>query len=700
MLHLSLPILSHLADASIRAFGLALVACVALAILRTRHAAARHAVWSAVLAGMLALPVLAPLIPPLAVRMLPQPVPAAHLIRNNLRTSAPSASHAALPRRPSTPVVPTWPTVLAGVYLAVVVASLARVLFAWRSCRRLVRRSELIREPDALDLLADLAVAQSMPWPLPPLRSSPSVIVPLTVGSREPVILLPDNWQDWDSWKLRAVLAHELAHIRRGDWLVTVAASLNRCLFWFHPLAWWLERHLAALAEQASDDAALGQMSDAPRYAGTVLEFAAALQRGRRLTYGVAMSRTAKVTRRIDRILALRQPGPALLNRKTWAATAACALPLIYSAAALQVAQAPSEPGVHPGLAQLLHEGSKLTPAEAQQLEEQLVRDPEDLAARGKLISYYRWNAMDAPRLQHVYWLIQHHPESEVTGHLSYGFEFSPEEYEHEKALWQEQITLHPTDAPVLANAAGFFGAKDQFAEKDLLERARQADPSNPEWLRCLADFMSRSIELSMLGGPVYSVGLGGEKTPVDTSFGIAAKVELESSTDAALVGTVGEFLSAGHAGGPAPDQAQREFAEHLLHRAQSLEPNNPEWSYALTRLLAQQPNPPATPTASTGVKRIRVGGQVQQSNLLHSVDPVYPPLARQARIQGVVRFNVIIGHDGHVKTIQLISGHPLLVLAAQEAVRQWVYRPTLLNGNPVEVATVVDVPFTLPREN
>jgi protein TonB len=63
-----------------------------------------------------------------------------------------------------------------------------------------------------------------------------------------------------------------------------------------------------------------------------------------------------------------------------------------------------------------------------------------------------------------------------------------------------------------------------------------------------------------------------------------------------------------------------------------------------------------------------------------------------------VVRFSVTIGKDGHVSNIRLISGHPLFVEAAREAVRQWVYRPTLLNGDPVEVTAEVDVPFTLDQ--
>jgi protein TonB len=64
------------------------------------------------------------------------------------------------------------------------------------------------------------------------------------------------------------------------------------------------------------------------------------------------------------------------------------------------------------------------------------------------------------------------------------------------------------------------------------------------------------------------------------------------------------------------------------------------------------------------------------------------------------VRFNVIIAQDGHISDVALVAGHPLLVPAAQEAVKQWVYRPTLLNGDPVEVVTQVDVNFMLPREN
>jgi protein TonB len=112
----------------------------------------------------------------------------------------------------------------------------------------------------------------------------------------------------------------------------------------------------------------------------------------------------------------------------------------------------------------------------------------------------------------------------------------------------------------------------------------------------------------------------------------------------------------------------------------------------------AAPPPPPPKVEVKKEVQRIKVGGNVQQANLIRKVTPVYPPLAKQARIQGTVRFTAIISRDGTIQNLQLVSGHPLLVPAAQEAVKQWVYRPTLLNGEPVEVITQIDVNFTLSQ--
>lgn len=103
----------------------------------------------------------------------------------------------------------------------------------------------------------------------------------------------------------------------------------------------------------------------------------------------------------------------------------------------------------------------------------------------------------------------------------------------------------------------------------------------------------------------------------------------------------------------------------------------------------------PVTKDAPTPIRRIKVSG-VQPSQLLVCVKPVYPPLAKSARISGVVELEAVIGANGRLAEIHVKSGHPLLAPAAVEAVRQWVYKPTFLNGDPVEVATTIVVTFAL----
>jgi protein TonB len=106
-----------------------------------------------------------------------------------------------------------------------------------------------------------------------------------------------------------------------------------------------------------------------------------------------------------------------------------------------------------------------------------------------------------------------------------------------------------------------------------------------------------------------------------------------------------------------------------------------------------------ATPTVAPHIatpQRVRVSSGVVSGLLLRKVQPNYPPLARQARIQGVVVLQAQISKEGAIENLQLISGHPMLAPAAIEAVKQWKYKPYLLNGEPVEVETQVQVNFTL----
>jgi periplasmic protein TonB len=110
--------------------------------------------------------------------------------------------------------------------------------------------------------------------------------------------------------------------------------------------------------------------------------------------------------------------------------------------------------------------------------------------------------------------------------------------------------------------------------------------------------------------------------------------------------------------------------------------------------VLPPPPKPRAHANATSAP--IPVGGMVQMAKLLRMVKPEYPALAKAARISGAVHLMATIAKDGTIRNLQLVSGHPILARAAMEAVAQWVYKPTLLDGKPVEVIAPIEVSFSL----
>jgi beta-lactamase regulating signal transducer with metallopeptidase domain len=214
-----IDLVSLLLSAAIRALGLGLIAFVGLLLFRVRSSAARHAMWTIVLAGMLLQIPLALVAPTVPVKVLPAPrqMP---VMESSTRVSrpAPQAVAPASHTRPE-PKRTSWKETIARTYLAISILLFVRMAFGYRGLRRLLR--------DAT--------------PIPSLGSdifeSASFVAPGSVGGFRARILFPPAWRDWESAKLRAVLAHERAHIRRHDWLIRVASRVNVCIFWFHPLA-------------------------------------------------------------------------------------------------------------------------------------------------------------------------------------------------------------------------------------------------------------------------------------------------------------------------------------------------------------------------------------------------------------------------------------------------------------------------------
>jgi protein TonB len=126
------------------------------------------------------------------------------------------------------------------------------------------------------------------------------------------------------------------------------------------------------------------------------------------------------------------------------------------------------------------------------------------------------------------------------------------------------------------------------------------------------------------------------------------------------------------------------------------------KWSLLCGALLLPLTLSAATPAAPSAVLGaddngpLKVGQDVQQLKLVDQVKPVYPPLAKLSKAEGAVMLQVTVARDGSVAKADVISGHALLTRAAADAVKQWKYRPTVVNGQPVEVVTTVRIAFTL----
>jgi protein TonB len=141
---------------------------------------------------------------------------------------------------------------------------------------------------------------------------------------------------------------------------------------------------------------------------------------------------------------------------------------------------------------------------------------------------------------------------------------------------------------------------------------------------------------------------------------------------------------------------------EHDNHRLAPTAPDEPYIDGQIGISGVPDGNPfdnrrtPAPPEEPNRKKRLVVGGAVQQAMLTRRVEPVYPPLSRQLRRSGQVHLRAVISVDGSVGSLQVIDGDPLFIQASLDAVRQWRYRPTSLNGVPVEVETIITVIYTL----
>jgi TonB family protein len=526
-----------LVELTLRTSIVVLIGLLLRARLRRRSAALRHVVLAiAVFAGAAALPMSralprweTPMFRPAQVESQPVGVATADggiLVEHD----------ASVPDSPGRSVIPM-------VWAAGLLISLGVMLFGFGRIVWVTARAEPLADGPWVEIARQVAEADGLARPITLLQTTvPGLLA--TWGAFRPRVLLPPGSQRWSRERIRVVLCHELAHVRRRDWIVQMAAEAVRAVNWFNPLVWMACTRLRRESEQACDDAVLGRGVGARDYAAHLIDLARLCRRFEPAAVSAMLvARPSTLERRIAAMLNADLDRRAPSRRAVVLATVLLLAVTLPTAAfhAAQTSPLPLAGSVYDPTGAVLP-GVDLILEDAQE---------------------FKW---------------------EATTDAAGRFEFPP--------VQPGKYVLH-------AALPGFRALRHEFE----LRHARDWD---------------RAVTLQ--------------------------------------VGQITETV---------------------------------------TVRAARTVGPAAT---APGPQPIRVGGNIRAPRKLHNVNPVYPVSMREAGREGIVPIEAIIGRDGAVISLRVLSAqvHPDFAAAAIDAVRQWRFAPTLLNGEPVDVSMTVSVRFSL----
>jgi TonB family protein len=489
-----------------------------------------------------------------------------------------------------------------------------------------------------------------LPWPSPTqVRVAEGISSPVTFGVRRPVVLVPPQFLTLGGDARRAILCHELLHVARRDWLFTVGEEIVRAVLWFHPAIWWLLGEIQLCREQAVDREVVRLTSAKDEYVDALLAVAgrrAAPQpdllpaplflRKRHLKQRV-VSIFEEVRMSRTKLISALAAGLCILVAACWFVTGTFPL----SAAPQTVTDAPGV-SVDTGSATLLHRSGVGYPEAARQSGVQgIVVVEARLDSSGNVADAHVVSGPEELRKVTLASVLQWH-------------------FAKDSARLTRQVVVSFTMPQAAAPNAGFATSAENFEKL----RAEAAMQNKIQQRNALEGRTIRSVTVSGLS-PQQRDELT-SKLPIHAGDTVSKDV-MERTT-----------------------RTVKEFDEHMTVFAT---PTGA--SEAVVQIVA--PNTAAAPAEGpTPPSFIRVGGNVQSTKLIRQPRPVYPPEAKEQRIQGKVQLLAVIAKDGTVKSLEVISGDPALTQSALDAVRLWVYQPTLLNGEPVEVQTQIDVNYTL----
>jgi TonB family protein len=626
-------------------------------VLHVDAAGARYAWWRVVLLVCLALPALQPWQPSEVISETPQSISAGG------NSTSPSAMRVETATSPSPLASPGSPAGRDAIAIALALGAALRL--GWLALglvrlRRLRRLGESTGTCDWDDLRTVMQVDAEVRW-------IDAVRQPVTFGLLRPVVLLPSSLAAVPADVRRAVVAHELWHVQRRDWAWVIVEETLRSVLWFNPAMWWLISRIQGCREEVVDELTVLITNGRRSYLEALLAFADEpttfpatpfARRRQLLTRMLLVSKEAAMSsRRIIGSCAGMLAGLLIAG-----SYAAIAFPL--TAAAPSSRQAPPR--------------------------DPRPNEPRPATTRETSIQA----AVTAGTAEPSAWL-----------------ELAKLQEQRGATTMAESTliamrTAFPGRTGSYHALAALYGRMGQFDQGiGVLEDAIALDPSDPNGYQILVTFLTQKSSDVRLSIPERLVYVRQGVATADRALAVKPEFAEAMIYKSLLLRTQANLET-----DVSTQQQLLREADTVRNRALALRLSSAPQAQSTTgrtgNTMPPPPPPPPPPPApaglapgpgaDAGVRPLRVGGDIHPPTKLKDVPAVYPAAAREAGVQGVVILEVVIDEMGNVSTAGVLRSVELLDQAALEAVRQWQFTPTLLNGLPVPVVMTVTINFTL----
>jgi TonB family protein len=501
------------------------------------------------------------------------------------------------------------------------------------------------------------------------LLHSALVQVPTVIGWLRPVVLIPLGClSGLSSTQIEALLAHELAHIRRHDYLISVLQSIVEALLFYHPAVWWVSKRIRVEREHCCDDLAVG--------VGDALTYARALTLLAEQSFALpAIGLGANggiLTMRIKRLLGINQsPAASQLAALTL-------LGIVIAATAVGIgttgrAQLKTPLQANPHQTSIIPTANIHDPA--------LVSSNAVPAAIHPLLqqsAVANTATVPSPSSEYQKWIDQD-VRWDITPPERTAFLQLPTDEERDHFIEQFWLRHDPPGSP-----------HDTFRT----EHYRRIAYANEHFAAGNAGWETDRGHIYIVYGPPNAIanhsvdGRSYEVWRYNSAPGLGQNMELKF-IDVCNCGNY-QLQSQPASGGSAPSSASTLQVQPSSRVRSAPKPALRQAGYAVQGSSLQ------SSAAAASHSPLHVSTGIMQGQIVSRVDPIYPPQAKAEDIQGAVVLHVIISENGAVEKLQVISGPEQLRTSAIDAVRQWMFEPYLLNGSPVEVETTTTVNYNL----